>query len=198
MSDSAVDFGRRNFLIGATTVTGVVGAGMAAWPFISSLIPSARAQALGAAVEVDVSKLEPGAMLRAEWRGAPIYVVNRTQVALDSLEAVTGQLRDPNSEQSDQPPYAQNEYRSIRPQIWVGTGVCTHLGCAPLYRPEVAAAGLGADWQGGFFCPCHGSKFDLAGRVYSGVPAPLNLVVPPHRFLSDSVLLIGDDTGAAS
>ena len=188
-------FTRRHFLTVATAVTGVAGLTAAAVPFVASFRPSARAQALGAPVEVDVSKIEPGALLRVEWRGRPIYVLHRTDRMLQQLDKVAAQLADPSSEESIQPSYAQNEFRSIRPNILVLEGVCTHLGCAPLPRFEVAPADLGPDWAGGFYCPCHGSKFDLAGRVYAGVPAPTNLTVPPYRFLNDSTILIGSDTG---
>lgn len=190
-------FTRRHFLTVATAVTGAAGVAGAAVPFVASFRPSARAQALGAPVEVDVSKIEPGSILRVEWRGRPIYVLNRTDRMLQQLDRVAAQLADPASEESDQPSYAQNEFRSIRPNFLVLEGVCTHLGCAPLPRFEVAPADLGPDWTGGFYCPCHGSKFDLSGRVYAGVPAPTNLTVPPYRFLNDSTILIGSDTGNA-
>ena len=196
-SDEGAEFGRRHFLTVATAVTGGIGAAFVAVPFLGSFKPSARAQALGAPVEVDISKLENGAMLTVEWRGKPIYIVNRPQAALETLNAVSDRLRDPESEVPQQPEYAKNQHRSVRPDIFVALGVCTHLGCAPMFRPDVAPADLGADWPGGFFCPCHGSKFDFAGRVYAGVPAPSNLVVPPYRFLDDSTLLVGDDQGVA-
>lgn len=188
-------FTRRHFLTVATAVTAGAGAVATAVPFVASFKPSARAQALGAPVEQDVSKIEPGAMIKVEWRGKAIYIVNRTQAMLDSLKSDEDQLRDPHSEESEQPAYAQNDYRSVRPSYLVIEGVCTHLGCAPIARFEVAPADLGADWPGGFFCPCHGSKFDLAGRVFAGVPAPTNLRVPPYRFINDSTILIGSDTG---
>ena len=190
-------FTRRHFLIVATVVTGGAGALATAVPFVASFKPSARAQALGAPVTVDISKLEPGAMTRVEWRGRAIFVVNRTEEMLGTLAKDTGMLKDPDSEKSEQPADAKNEYRSIRPQFLVLEGVCTHLGCAPLPRFEVAPADLGADWPGGFYCPCHGSRFDLAGRVFDGVPAPLNLPVPPYRFLNDSTIMIGSDTGTS-
>lgn len=190
-------FTRRHFLTVATAVTGAVGVAGAAVPFVASFKPSARARALGAPVEIDVSKIEPGAFTRVEWRGRPIYVVHRTQRMLERLEETLGRLADPTSEDSEQPSYAQNEHRSIRPSILVVEGVCTHLGCAPLPRFEVAPADLGPDWRGGFYCPCHGSMFDLAGRVYDGVPAPTNLTVPPYRFVNDRTILIGSDTGNA-
>jgi ubiquinol-cytochrome c reductase iron-sulfur subunit len=190
-------FTRRHFLTVATAVTGAVGVVGTAVPFVASFRPSARAQALGAPVEVDVSKIEPGGLLRVEWRGRPIYVLYRTDRMLEQLDRITPLLADPASDESIQPNYAQNEFRSLRPNYLVLEGVCTHLGCAPLPRFEVAPADLGPDWTGGFYCPCHGSKFDLAGRVYAGVPAPTNLTVPPYRFITDSTLLIGSDTGAA-
>lgn len=196
MSEST-GFTRRHFLTVATVVTGGFGAVGAAVPFVASFRPSARAQALGAPVEVDVSKLEPGALLKVEWRGRPIYVVRRTPEMLEQLKSAVPLLADPESEESVQPEYAQNEHRSIRPEFLVLEGVCTHLGCAPLQRFEVAPADLGPDWPGGFYCPCHGSKFDLAGRVFSGVPAPTNLSVPPYRYINDNTILIGSDTGNA-
>lgn len=196
MSEQGVDLGRRRFLTMATAVTGGVGVALAATPFFASMKPSARAQALGAAVDLDISKLEPGALLKAEWRGKAVYVVRRTPAELERLASLgAAELRDPESEEPQQPAYARNEYRSIRKEFLVLVAVCTHLGCAPEFRPEVAPEDLGPDWVGGFFCACHGSKFDLAGRVFKGVPAPLNLPVPPHRYLAETVILIGDDTG---
>lgn len=191
-------FTRRHFLTVATAVTGGVGLAAAAVPFVSSFRPSARAQALGAPVEVDVSKLEPGALLKVEWRGRPIYILHRTDAMLGTLDEDESQLADPGSEESNQPNYAQNQYRSVRPSILVAEGVCTHLGCAPLPRFEVGPADLGADWPGGFYCPCHGSKFDLAGRVFAGVPAPTNLTVPPYRYINEGTILIGADTAGNS
>jgi ubiquinol-cytochrome c reductase iron-sulfur subunit len=179
----------------ATAVTGGAGAIATAVPFVSSFKPSARAQALGAPVTVDISKLESGAILRAEWRGRAIYIVNRTEEMLGTLSKDVALLRDPESDESVQPDYAKNEHRSVRPTFLVLEGVCTHLGCAPQPRFEVGPADLGADWPGGFYCPCHGSKFDLAGRVFAGVPAPTNLPVPPYRYINDSTILIGSDTG---
>jgi ubiquinol-cytochrome c reductase iron-sulfur subunit len=188
---------RRHFLTIATALTGGVGVAATAVPFVASFRPSARALALGAPVEVDISKLEPGALLKVEWRGRAVFILNRTEPMLATLSGDASHLRDPGSEQSDQPDYARNEYRSIRPNYLVVFGVCTHLGGAPLPRFEVAPADLGPDWPGGFYCPCHGSKFDLAGRVFVGVPAPTNLTVPPYRYLNDGMLLIGADSGAA-
>jgi len=197
MSAEGVDLKKRRFLTAATSVVGAVGVGFALVPFIASMQPSARAKALGAPAEADISKLEPGQMLRVKWRGQPVWVVKRTEQTLKDLESLTGQLLDPNSEAPQQPEYAKNPHRSRKPEILVAIGICTHLGCSPTYRPEVAPADLGPDWKGGFFCPCHGSRFDMAGRVYKGVPAPSNLVIPPYRFLSDTLILVGDDGGAA-
>jgi ubiquinol-cytochrome c reductase iron-sulfur subunit len=198
MTDSS-GFTRRHFLTVATAATGVVGAVAAAVPFVASFKPSARAQALGVPVEADISKLEPGALLKLEWRGKAIYIVHRTEEMLGSLDRDVGLLEDPDSEDdgSVQPEYARNSHRSIKPAFLVLEGVCTHLGCAPLARFEVGPADLGADWPGGFFCPCHGSKFDLAGRVFSGVPAPYNLPVPPHRYVNDNTIVIGADAGSS-
>lgn len=187
-------FTRRHFLTVATFVTGGAGVVATAVPFVSSFKPSARARALGAPVEVDVSKIEPGGMTKVEWRGRAIFIVNRTEEMLERLGTEAVELADPDSSESEQPEYAENPYRSVRPQYLVLEGVCTHLGCAPTARFEVSAADLGPDWPGGFFCPCHGSRFDLAGRVFTGVPAPTNLPVPPYRFLDDSRILIGSDS----
>jgi len=190
-----VDRNRRHFLTVATAVTGGAGIALASIPFLSSLKPSARAQALGAPVEVPLSSLEPGEMIRVIWRGKLIYVVRRTDDMLARLDKVTQYLRDPKSEvETQQPEYANNEYRSVKPHYLVVEGVCTHLGCAPLPEFQVGPAD---NWYGGFFCPCHGSKFDLAGRVYKGVPAPTNLRVPPYRYIRDDVIMIGADTGGS-
>jgi len=196
MSDG-VDWKRRHFLGVATAVTAAIGAGFAAVPFLASWRPSKRAQALGAPVEVDIGKLDEGAMMRVEWRGRPVWVLKRSEEMLRRLDEIVSSLRDPNSQEEQQPEYAANETRSIKPAVLVVVGSCTHLGCSPLPRFEVGAADLGPDWQGGFYCPCHGSKFDLAGRVWKGVPAPLNLLVPPHRYLNESVILIGSDSETA-
>ena len=193
MTDNS-EFTRRHFLTAATALTAGAGAVGTAVPFVSSFQPSARAQALGAPVTQDVSKVEPGSMIKVEWRGKAIYIVHRTQEMLDSLDHDTSLLRDPESMDSIQPEYAMNEYRSIRPDMLVIEGVCTHLGCAPTPRFEVAPADLGPDWPGGFFCPCHGSKFDMAGRVFTGVPAPTNLTVPPYRFVKEDTVMIGVDS----
>ncbi len=198
MTTEGVDYSKRRFLTAATTVVGAVGVGYTAVPFILSMQPSARAQAAGAPVEVDISRLQPGQMMIVEWRGKPVWIVHRTEQNIADLPGLNDRLRDPNSEvESQQPSYAQNIHRSIKPEILVVVGICTHLGCSPSYRPELGPADLGADWRGGFFCPCHGSQFDFAGRVYRGVPAPTNLEVPPYMFLSDSRILIGEDEGAA-
>jgi ubiquinol-cytochrome c reductase iron-sulfur subunit len=192
----AIDKGRRQLLTVATTMTGVVGAGFAAVPFLASWKPSARAKALGAPVEIDISKLEPGAMLKFEWRGTPVLVVRRTQEMIERIESNDGLLRDPGSDKSKQPDYTKNAARAIRPEFLVLLGVCTHLGCLPQNRftPGASSDGtLTADWPGGFFCPCHGSKFDLSGRVFSGVPAPTNLEIPPYSFADDNHLVVGLD-----
>ena len=193
MSGDKTNSGRRRFLTAATTVVGAVGTGFVLVPFISSMQPTAKARAAGAPVRADISRLEPGQMIRVKWRGKPVWLVKRTDKMLEVLPTLDSQLSDPESMESEQPNYAQNEYRSIKPEVLVTVGICTHLGCSPTYRPDAGAPDLGADWEGGFFCPCHGSKFDLAGRVYKSVPAPLNLVIPPHRYLSETELVIGED-----
>ncbi|MDH3354878.1 MAG: ubiquinol-cytochrome c reductase iron-sulfur subunit [Chromatiales bacterium] len=198
MSNEGVDKGRRRFLTATTVAVGAVGAGYVVTPFVLSMNPSARAQAAGAPVEADISKLEPGQMLTVGWRGKPVWIVRRTEENVTDLSSLDGLLTDPSSEMPQQPEYAKNVTRSIKEEYSVLVGICTHLGCSPTYRPDIGAADLGGDdWKGGFFCPCHGSKFDLAGRVYSGVPAPKNLEVPPYMFLTDSLILIGADKGAA-
>jgi ubiquinol-cytochrome c reductase iron-sulfur subunit len=194
---SGADPKRRRVLVIATSVVGAVGAGFAAVPFISSMNPSAKARAAGAPVEADISKLEPGAMLRVKWRGKPIWIVRRTPEMLEALPTLDPALTDPNSEVPQQPDYCKNPTRSIKPEYLVAVGLCTHLGCSPTFRPDVAPDDLGPDWKGGFFCPCHGSRFDLAGRVFKGVPAPTNLVIPIHTYLNDTTILVGQDQGAA-
>lgn len=192
MTNDGVDTRRRRFLTAATSAVGAAGVVGMAVPFVGSWNPSAKAEAAGAPVKADISKLEPGQMIVVEWRGKPVYVLRRTEDQLEDLPALDDRLKDPDSSISSQPGYVDTLTRSIRPELLVVEGLCTHLGCAPKYRPEVGAADLGGDaWLGGFFCPCHGSKFDLAGRVYSGVPASTNLVVPPYSFESESVLVIG-------
>lgn len=192
-SDSALS--RRHFLIGATTVTAAAGAVATAVPFVASFNPSARARALGAAVSVDISNVEPGGYMRVLWRGRAIYIVHRSPEMLERLQGENYELRDPESAESEQPEFAQNEFRSLRPELLVVEGVCTHLGCVPLSRFEVAPADLGPDWVGGFFCPCHGSMFDLSGRVFAGVPAPTNLTVPPYSFIDNDTVMIGSESG---
>ncbi len=198
MSGDGVDTSKRRFLIAATTVVGGVGAVYTAVPFVASWMPSERAKAAGAPVEADISKLEDGQMLRVQWRGKPVWMVKRTEEMLQALPTIDGRLRDPNSEEPQQPPYCQNATRSIKPEVLVAVGICTHLGCSPSFVPEALPQPYDPDWKGGFFCPCHGSKFDLAGRVFQGVPAPINLEVPPHKYISESLVLVGvDDEGAA-
>jgi ubiquinol-cytochrome c reductase iron-sulfur subunit len=197
MSAPDVDNKRRRVLIAATSVVGAVGAGFAAVPFIASMNPSAKARAAGAPVEADISKLEPGGLLRVKWRGKPIWIVSRTPEMLEALPSLDPLLADPNSEVPQQPEYCKNPTRSIKPQYLVAIGICTHLGCSPTYRPEVAPEDLGPEWKGGFFCPCHGSRFDLAARVYAGVPAPTNLVIPAHMYVNDTTIIVGQDQGAA-
>lgn len=198
MSSDAVNTGRRRFLTAATSAVGVAGVVGVAVPFVGSWNPSAKAKAAGAPVKFDVSKVEAGQMTVVEWRGKPVYVLRRTEEQLASLEQLDGELKDPDSEISSQPAYITGRDRSIKPEIMVFVGLCTHLGCAPKFRPEVGAADLGGDnWLGGFFCPCHGSKFDLAGRVYSGVPASANLEVPPYSYEDENTLVIGVDEEAA-
>ena len=187
----AIDKGRRQLLTAATALTGAAGVAFAAVPFLASWKPSARAKAMGAPVEVDIAKLEPGAMMKVEWRGKAIFVVHRTPQMLAQLDQMAGQLRDPESAESDQPDYAKNPARAIKPEYLVLVGVCTHLGCAPLDKFSPGDVTVAPDWQGGFFCPCHGSKFDMSGRVFKDVPAPTNLPVPPYQFVSDTRIVIG-------
>ncbi|MBB5015167.1 ubiquinol-cytochrome c reductase iron-sulfur subunit [Rehaibacterium terrae] len=198
MANQGVNSGRRRFLTATTAVVGAVGAGFAAVPFIKSWQPSARAQVAGAPVEVDISKIEPGQRITVQWRGQPVWLVRRTPEQLAALPSQNPRLRDPNSDNTEQQPdYARNEFRSIRPELLVLVGLCTHLGCVPLYRPELQAQPFDSEWKGGFYCPCHNSRFDMAGRVYEGVPAPTNLKVPPYRFVDDNRVMIGVDEGAA-
>lgn len=192
MNNDGVDTSKRQFLTVAASMVGAVGAGFVAVPFASSMLPSARAQAAGAPVEVDIGKIEPGQLIRVKWRGRPVWVLRRTEETLKELASLDSQLRDPQSKESVQPKAAQNPVRAIKPEFFVALGLCTHLGCVPTFRPEVAPEDLGPNWKGGFFCPCHGSRFDLAGRVYQGVPAPTNLDIPPYRYLSDTRIIIGD------
>ncbi len=192
MTDDHVDYKRRRLLTVATTGIGVAGTAGMAVPFLGSWSPSEKAMAAGAPVKVDISKLEMGQQITVEWRGKPVWIINRSKEALDFLPDMDKLLLDPGSDTDQQPDYAKNEYRSIKQEILVLVGICTHLGCSPKYRPELAA-----DSEGAFLCACHGSRFDLAGRVFSNVPAPKNLEVPPHMYLSDNEILIGEDGGTA-
>ena len=193
-----VDTRKRKFLIAATSAVGGVAAAAVAIPLLMSMMPSARAKAAGAPVEVDISKIESGAILTVEWQGKPVWIVNRSAEMLDLLGKHDDKLNDPQSEQPQQPAYCKNPTRSIKKEYLVAVGICTHLGCSPTFRKDVGAADLGgADWPGGFFCPCHGSTFDLAARVFKNVPAPINLKIPPHQYLSDAKLLIGVDAKGA-
>lgn len=187
---------RRQFLTFTTAAVGGVGLVAAAIPFVASMTPSERARAAGAPVEADTSNIAPGALVTVEWRGRPVWILHRTAEQIASLDKHTDLLLDPDSSAPQQPPYAENLTRSLKPQFLVLTAICTHLGCIPSYRPEARAPDLGADWPGGFYCPCHGSKFDLAGRVFENVPAPTNMEVPPHSYRGDSTVLIGVDPGA--
>ena len=191
-----VDLSRRKFLTAATVATGAVGAVFAAVPFVASWKPSERARAMGAPTEIDLSKLEPGQMVVSSWRRQPIYVVRRTPEMVAELPKNDSQLKDPSSADSEQPDYAKNAARSLKPEILVVYATCTHLGCLPKQHFQPGDATIGADWPGGFFCPCHGSRFDLAGRVFNGSPASTNLRIPPHKFETDDMLVIGVDTGA--
>lgn len=201
MNGEVVNESRRKFLLGATSVVGGAGVVGAAVPFVASWQPSAKAKAAGAPVKVNISKLEPGARMVVEWRGKPVYIVRRTEESLAAINALdTNILRDADSVEAKQPAYVDGSARTLsgKEEYLILVGLCTHLGCAPLYRPDVGAADLGGDaWLGGFFCPCHGSKFDLSGRVFAGVPAPKNLEIPPHSYESDSVVVIGIDTEVA-
>jgi ubiquinol-cytochrome c reductase iron-sulfur subunit len=196
--DTTLDKSKRRFLIAATSVVGAAGAAVAAVPFVTSMLPSERAKAAGAPVEADISKIEPGAMITVEWRSKPVWIINRTKEMLDLLDKHNDKLSDPMLDVvTQQPDYCNNPARSIKSNLMVIVGICTHLGCSP--SPKLQTGGdMGAEWPGGFFCPCHGSKFDLAGRVFKGSPAPINLVVPPHKYISDSVLLIGEDGKGAA
>ena len=193
----SVDTSRRRFLTLAASGMGVIGGGAVVWPFLAALRPSAKAQAAGAPIAIDLSLIEPGQKFTETWRGKAIWVVRRTPEMVASLGKVAGDLVDPDSNSSTQPAYAKNADRAIKPEISVLIANCTHLGCIPTFRPDHPAPDVHANWEGGFYCPCHGSKFDLAGRVYKGSPAPVNLSIPPYRFASDSQLVIGEDQTAA-
>jgi ubiquinol-cytochrome c reductase iron-sulfur subunit len=196
-SDENVNGRKRRLLLGATTAVGTAGVVATAVPFAVSFWPSERAKAAGAPVQQDISRLEPGQKITLEWRSKPVWVIRRTPEMIANLPKLNDRVADPNSKVDHQPLSCRNEDRSIKPEIFVAIGICTHLGCIPTFRPEVAPADLGPEWLGGFFCPCHQSKFDLAGRVFKGVPAPTNLVIPPYRFLSDTTILIGEETKSA-
>ncbi len=196
MSNAPVNSGRRKFLTLTTGVVGGVGAVAVAVPFVKSWSPSEKAKAAGAPVAVDISKIQPGQLIRVEWRGKPVWIVSRTQKIIDELATLDGQLRDPKSEEPQQPEYAVNPGRSLKPEIFIAVGLCTHLGCSPSYLPDSFSEQV-EGVESGFFCPCHGSKFDMAGRVFQNVPAPLNLVIPPHHYTSDTTILIGLDKGDA-
>jgi len=191
MPTDGVNKGRRRFLVATTSVVGTVGVGFAAVPFIQSWMPSAKAQAVGAPVRVNFGALEPGQVLKVLWRGQTIGILRRSQESLNLLPEMNDRLRDPESEQSEQPTFAKNEYRSSKPEYLVVNMICTHLGCVPQVVPEVGPEPWDENWKGGFFCPCHKSKFDMAGRVYKGVPAPTNLRIPPYHYIDDQTLLIG-------
>ena len=198
MNNQGVDKSKRQFLTSALTVVGAVGTGYLAVPFLAQMQPSVKAMAAGAPVEVDISKLEPGQLLRVAWRGKPVWILLRTPEVLATLKTLDNELRDPMSEESIQPENTKNIYRSLKPELLVAIGICTHLGCSPTFRPELAPADLGDKWKGGFFCPCHGSWFDLAGRVYRGVPAPTNLEIPPYRYVTETQLIIGEPSQGAN
>ncbi|MBL4820670.1 MAG: ubiquinol-cytochrome c reductase iron-sulfur subunit [Gammaproteobacteria bacterium] len=200
MTDDSINAGRRRFLVGSTSALGAVGVVGAAVPFVGSWNPSAKARAAGAPVRIDISRLQEGEILGPipAWRGKPVFIVKRTEDALGALSTMTDRLTDPASEKPEQPVYAQNEYRSLRPEILVLVGLCPHLFCSPTPHIELRAQPFDADWNGGFFCPCHGSRFDLAGRVYSGSPASRNMLVPPHSYESDDILVIGIDEESAA
>lgn len=191
MSTTKVDEKKRDFLINTAATMGAVGTAAVAVPFVKSMLPSADAEAAAAPVRVDISQIKPGEQKTILWRGKPVWVIRRTEETLKNLPTLDNRLRDPESKVGQQPKYAQNEYRSIKPEILVLIGVCTHLGCAPTYRPEIGS--VDKEWKGGFYCSCHGSRFDLAGRVFKGVPAPINLEVPQYAFINDNEILIGVD-----
>ena len=195
--EEKVDCGRRRLLVATAAVGGVAGVA-AAVPFVLSMNPSERAKSAGAPVEVDISKLAPGQLMTVEWRGKPVWIIHRSKEMLESLKKTDDKVSDPKSDKPMQPDYAKNEFRSIKPEIMVAVGICTHLGCSPTEKfKEGAESGVSADWPGGFLCPCHGSKFDLAGRVYKSKPAPDNLEVPPYMYLGDAKIVIGEDKKGA-
>lgn len=188
---------RRRLLVAFAGIVGGAGILATVSPFIKSLMPSERTKVAGAPAQFDMTHLKPGQQITLKWRGKPVWILKRTPEMLESLDKASYALRDPDSKvTSQQPDYAKNKYRSIKPEYFVCIGLCTHLGCVPVFRPDVAPDDLGKDWHGGYFCPCHGSRFDLAGRVYKGIPAPTNLVIPPHKYVGDTKILIGEDSGS--
>ena len=199
MADNELDQGKRRFLVAATGVAGGIAGIATAVPFVASMLPSERAKAAGAPVEADIGNLAPGEMTVVEWRGKPVWIVRRTREMLETVKQNEGKVADPRSERKKEltPEYARNEYRSVKPEYLIVVGICTHLGCSPVDKFKAQAEPFESDWKGGFYCPCHGSLFDLAGRVYKNKPAPDNLEVPPHKFLSDSKIVIGEDTKGA-
>lgn len=199
MSDDGINTDRRRFLTTSATVVGGVGVLATAVPFVSTFTPSAKAKAIGAPVEVDISDIQPGERKIVKWQGKPVWILRRDEDDLGTLSGLDDEVRDPESNEEQQPKYARNPHRSIKPEYLIVLGLCTHLGCSPKYVVEEESEdyGLADDWEGGFFCPCHGSRFDLAGRVYKGVPAPTNLIVPPHQYLSDTRVIIGEDSGVS-
>lgn len=190
-----INLKRRRFLIATTTTTGAAIVATVAVPFVYSMEPSAAAVAAGAPIEVDISKISPGEMITVKWRSRPVWVLHRTQAQLDELPKLDPRLKDPDSKQAQQIPSCANSTRSLKPKYFICVGICTHLGCVPTYRPQIAPPDLGPDWEGGFFCPCHGSRYDLAGRVMDGSPAPLNLPVPPHYYINDTLVRVGELKG---
>jgi len=197
MSDGDVNVGRRRFLVGATSVVGGVGAIGAAVPFVASWNPSAKAKAAGAPVKANIGKLQPGQRMTVEWRGKPVWVLRRTQEMMDNLEKIADRLADPESAEPQQPEYVKGAFRATRPEFMVIVGICTHLGCSPQFIPEMKPQEFDENWVGGFFCACHGSRFDLSGRVYKNVPAPTNLIVPPYKYLDDNTIIVGVDEETA-
>lgn len=191
MDNKSADVQRRKFLTFAASVVGCLGIGFASVPFITSWLPSAKAKAMGAPIDIDISNIDEGQKITLDWRGQPVFVIRRHKNSIDKLKTLDEKLRDPLSIEEQQPEYAKNLHRSIKPEIFVVIGICTHLGCVPLYKPKEGE--VDQNWIGGFFCPCHGSRFDLAGRVFKGVPAPCNLVIPPHKYLNEQILRIGEE-----
>jgi ubiquinol-cytochrome c reductase iron-sulfur subunit len=197
MADKGLDQNKRHFLVAATSIAGGIATAAAAVPFVASMLPSERAKAAGAPVEADISNLEPGAQMIVEWRGKPVWIVRRTKEMLEAVRKDDDKVVDPNSKVPQQPPYAQNQYRAVKPDYLVVLGICTHLGCSPVSKFKAEPEPFDPTWRGGFYCPCHGSLFDLAGRVYKNKPAPTNLEIPPYRYLSEGKILIGEDTKEA-